>query len=54
MNRYTYLVQNYPDMGQYHEALEYLSKCKEKLNEEKPAEEEKEEKPSILRKLWPF
>ena len=34
LERYTYLIKNYPDMGQYHEALEYISKCKEKLAEE--------------------
>jgi outer membrane protein assembly factor BamD len=32
--RYRYLLKNYADMGQYHEALEYLSKCKEKMAEE--------------------
>lgn len=31
MNRYVYIIQHYPDMGQYHEALEYISKCKERL-----------------------
>ena len=31
MVRYRYILENYPDLGQYHEALEYLSKCKEKL-----------------------
>lgn len=31
MNRFKYIIQNYPDMGQYHEALEYISKCTEKL-----------------------
>ncbi|UCF85015.1 MAG: outer membrane protein assembly factor BamD [Desulfobacteraceae bacterium] len=35
MGRYQYLLENYPDLGQYHEALEYLSKCKEKIAEEK-------------------
>jgi len=34
MGRYRYLVENYPDMGQYHEALEFLAKCKERLAEE--------------------
>jgi len=44
MNRYAYLIQNYPDMGQYHEALEYINKCKEKLRENGlPEEEDKEE-----------
>ena len=27
--RYTYVIRNYPDMGQYHVALDYISKCKE-------------------------
>lgn len=39
MNRYNYLLENYPDLGQYHEALEYLSKCKEKLTEEEGKKE---------------
>jgi len=29
--RYNYLLQNYPDMGQYDEALEYISRSKAKL-----------------------
>lgn len=31
MGRYRFLIENYPDMGQYHEALEYISICKEKI-----------------------
>jgi outer membrane protein assembly factor BamD len=31
LDRYIYLIKHYPDMGQYHEALEYISRCKEKL-----------------------
>ena len=31
LERYMYIIKNYPDMGQYHQALEYISKCKEKL-----------------------
>jgi len=31
LDRYTFLIKHYPDVGQYHEALEYISKCKEKL-----------------------
>ncbi len=34
MDRYRYLIENYPDLGQYHEALAYLRKCKEKQGEE--------------------
>jgi len=33
--RFTYLIENYPDVGQYHEALEYIAKCDSKLAEEK-------------------
>jgi len=42
IGRYKYLSENYPDMGQYHEALKYISKCKEKLAEVK--EEKKKKK----------
>jgi outer membrane protein assembly factor BamD len=38
LERFTYIIKNYPDMGQYHQALEYISKCKAKLAE---AEKEK-------------
>ena len=38
MNRYRYLLENYPDLGQYHEALEYLTKSEEKLAEEETGE----------------
>jgi outer membrane protein assembly factor BamD len=31
MERFTYLIENYPDVGQYHEALAYIAKCKVKL-----------------------
>ena len=33
MARLIYLISNYPDMGQYRKALEYISICKEKLAE---------------------
>jgi len=33
LNRYRYLLTHYPDLGHYHEALEYMKKCKEKLAE---------------------
>jgi outer membrane protein assembly factor BamD len=33
LDRFTFLIKNYPDMGQYHEALEYIGKCKAKLAE---------------------
>jgi outer membrane protein assembly factor BamD len=31
LDRFTYLIQNYPDTGQYHEALEYIGRCKRQL-----------------------
>jgi len=34
MDRYRYLIETYPDLGQYHEALESVGKCREKLAEE--------------------
>jgi outer membrane protein assembly factor BamD len=43
LGRYLYIMENYPDMGQYHEAIEYISKCKEKIAEQKAKEEKKEE-----------
>jgi outer membrane protein assembly factor BamD len=35
MGRYRYLLDNYPDLGQYHEALEFLSRCKARLADKK-------------------
>jgi len=35
LERYTYAIKNFPDMGHYHEVLESMSKCKQKLAEEK-------------------
>jgi len=34
MERYTSIIKSYPDMGQYNEALDYISRCKEKLSRE--------------------
>ncbi len=36
MNRYRYVLENYPDLGQYHIALEYLRKSKTRLDKEEP------------------
>ena len=41
MGRYQYIIENYPDMGQYHEALEYIRVCQEKLAA-KEAEQQEE------------
>ncbi len=49
MGRYRYILENYPDLGQYNVALEYLSKCREKLPKEK--ENKKDSKESWWYKL---
>ena len=51
LNRYTHLIKTYPDVGYYHEALKYISKCHERIDQEKLA---KKEKPSFLERLWPL
>jgi outer membrane protein assembly factor BamD len=51
LNRYTNLIKHYPDTGYYHEALDYISKCHERIDQEKTA---KNEKPNILERLWPL
>ncbi|MFC1495754.1 outer membrane protein assembly factor BamD [Thermodesulfobacteriota bacterium] len=35
LERFTYAIENFPDMGHYHEALENISKCRQKLAEAK-------------------
>jgi outer membrane protein assembly factor BamD len=50
MERYRYIIENYPDFGQYHEALEYLAKSKERL----PAEETRQEELKEKKKSWWF
>jgi len=56
MGRYENVIKNYPDMGQYHVALEYIRRCKEELSEETspPKEEKKTSISGKLRKLIPF
>ncbi|RPI73529.1 MAG: outer membrane protein assembly factor BamD [Desulfobacteraceae bacterium] len=34
LDRYLYLVNTYPDMGQHQEALEYIAFCRQKISEE--------------------
>ncbi len=48
LNRYKSLLQNYPDMGYDHEALEHIGKCNEMIAQGPPP------KKGILSKLWPF
>jgi outer membrane protein assembly factor BamD len=45
--RYTYVIENYPDLGQYSEALENISKCREKLAAESRLKE-------TNKSHWPF
>ena len=55
VDRYAYIIKNYPDMGQYHEALEYIAKCKEALAlENNPTEENRNRITKILKKLIPL
>lgn len=51
LSRYTHLIKYYPDMGYYHEALEYIGKCHAKTNQAAAAGKEE---PGFLAKLWPF
>jgi len=39
MDRYLYLIANYPDVGQYYQALESVKKCKDRIKELNGAEE---------------
>ncbi|RJR50167.1 MAG: outer membrane protein assembly factor BamD [Desulfobacteraceae bacterium] len=41
--RYTYLIENYPDLGQYNHALESIAKCKEHILKQEKKEEEKKQ-----------
>jgi outer membrane protein assembly factor BamD len=42
--RYKYLIENYPDLGQYNHALESIAKCKEHILREEKKEEKKQSK----------
>lgn len=48
-DRFRYLIENYPDLGQYYEALEYLNKCNQKISEQ-----DKKKTESFWRRLIPF
>lgn len=52
INRYLHLIENYPDLGQYHEAMIYLNKCREKISDSEPLD--RPEKPeSWWKRLTP-
>jgi hypothetical protein len=38
-----YLEQNYPDLGQYNQALELIARCKEKIRQEEKQDEKREQ-----------
>lgn len=40
MGRYKYIIENYPDMGQYNEALEYIRICQDMLAKEEAKRKE--------------
>ena len=33
LQRFTYAIENFPDMGHYHEALEKIGECRQKIAE---------------------
>ncbi len=39
MARYMYVIDHFPDLGQYYEAIENIKKCKEEIAQEKAIEE---------------
>ena len=47
LGRYTYIINTYPDMGQYQDAMEGITRCKEKLAQETAQE-------GTWRSYWPF
>jgi outer membrane protein assembly factor BamD len=54
-DRFSYIIEKYPDMGQYHEALDYIKRCDEKLAEreqELKEEEDREATGQKKKKKW--
>ena len=47
LGRYAYIINNYPDMGQYQDAMEGITRCKEKLAQETAQE-------GTWSSSWPF
>jgi len=47
LGRYTFIINNYPDMGQYQDAMEGITRCKEKLAQETAQE-------GTVKSFWPF
>jgi outer membrane protein assembly factor BamD len=51
MDRYRYLLEHYPDFGQYHQALENYRICQERLPLQPQEEPERERKPSWWKRI---
>ncbi|HEX9910562.1 MAG TPA: outer membrane protein assembly factor BamD [Desulfatiglandales bacterium] len=47
LGRYTFIINNYPDMGQYQIAMEGITRCKEQLAQETSPQ-------GTWRSFWPF
>jgi len=47
LGRYSYIINNYQDMGQYQDAMEGITRCKEKLAQETAQE-------GTWSRYWPF
>jgi len=47
LGRYTFIINNYPDMGQYQDAMDGITRCKEKLAKETAQE-------GTVKSFWPF
>lgn len=55
LDRYIYIIKNYPDLGQYHEALEKMSKCKQIIDRsEKNGEVKQNNRVSFWKRINPF
>jgi outer membrane protein assembly factor BamD len=47
LGRYTYIINHYPDLGQYHDAMKGIARCNEKIAKETAQE-------GTWRSYWPF
>ena len=54
LDRYRYLIEHYPDMGQYHKALEFIAKCTQCLAVDEEEQPEDAPDKSWWRSIIPF
>lgn len=52
--RYSYIIENYPDMGQYHDALEYIQKCNKRIAAKEQDLKEEKLSQGKKKKKWIF